>query len=442
MSSSSPLLGLSELKITSPKFTFLSSIDIGFCPVNQPTLKTCSLENNDSSVLNFSFEESAEFKVTPKSGHILPKSKTNITISFTPSEATAIVSVIVLRIDEEEFPIKISAIGKYPFLSINTMKLDFQTLLVTKQLTKELIIKNQSQVEANFKINQVLDDDFKDFCFSLDVKEGRVPPKSSFLVKITFRPTVVSLISVAHFNIECPGGNLLTFECTGIAVGYEVQLSSMSINFGEVKINNSSSRLLTINNESETTTKYEFFNDEGGIFEFANKKAKIKGKSNVRIIIKFTPKQTICYYERVYCIVRNHCLLYVDLIGCCYDLLIKPLPLTQNHVEMFRRRVIEGRISKIDFKYLENSMTTLKLNNNNNESIRKTNASLMLTPTKEGALGEDSMIMPEESLGNFMENQTVLHKELILELKSEKRILQFSVRTYFSHMLTNHLIIF
>jgi hypothetical protein len=44
------------------------------------------------------------------------------------------------------------------------------------------------------------------------------------------------------------------------------------------------------------------------------------------------------------------------LIGTCYDLLIRPLPLIQQHVDTFRKRVIEGRISAIELKYIENNM--------------------------------------------------------------------------------------
>ena len=65
---------------------------------------------------------------------------------------------------------------------------------------------------------------------------------------------------------------------------------------------------------------------------------------------------TICYYERIYCLVRNHSLLYVDLIGTCYDLLIQPIPLLQKHIDAFRGRVILGKLTEIDFKYMENAM--------------------------------------------------------------------------------------
>lgn len=66
---------------------------------------------------------------------------------------------------------------------------------------------------------------------------------------------------------------------------------------------------------------------------------------------------------------RNHLLLYIDLIGTCYDLLIRPVPLLQVHVDTFRKRVIEGRISAIELKYIENNIL-LKLAKRGSEEDR------------------------------------------------------------------------
>ena len=37
---------------------------------------------------------------------------------------------------------KLSAIGKYPFVTINKEKIDFETLLVGKTIEKDVILKN------------------------------------------------------------------------------------------------------------------------------------------------------------------------------------------------------------------------------------------------------------------------------------------------------------
>lgn len=43
--------------------------------------------------------------------------------------------------------------------------------------------------------------------------------------------------------------------------------------------------------------------------------------------------------------------LYVDLIGVCYDILTKPIPLMQRHIDIYRHKVIMGihnRIRKVE----------------------------------------------------------------------------------------------
>lgn len=407
--------------------TLPEAIDFGFCPVNQSSHRSIQLDNFNSTPLFFQIEENEYFTASPNQGIISNRSKIHINIGFIPTEATAIVSTMIVNVQNEEPKIiKISAIGKYPFLSLSTIKLDFQALLVNKQISKELVIKNQSQVSARFNIKQIHDDEFKDHSFQFDVKSGEIPSKSSFLIKITYKPTVVNLISVAHFDVECPGGNLLTFECSGVGTGYVVFLSTQSINFGETRLRSEKSRLLTIHNESETPTKYEFFNEEGNIFEFSNKKGIIPANSNSRIIVKFNPRATMPYYERVYCIVRHHSVLYLDLLGTCYDLLIKPLPILQSHVDQFRGRVIEGRLNKIDFKYLENSMISIK---NGMGALNKSGISqLSQSITKENPQAADELI-DKEGAGEIHENnenQIMLHKELFQENKSDKRILLIS----------------
>lgn len=87
---------------------------------------------------------------------------------------------------------------------------------------------------------------------------------------------------------------------------FDVYLSTSSINYNEVRLGQMVSRMFTINNASDLPTKYEFYNQPGNIFSFSKTKGVVPAKSNCRIIIYFNPSHTVNYYERVYCIVRNH----------------------------------------------------------------------------------------------------------------------------------------
>lgn len=70
------------------------------------------------------------------------------------------VAIAILHVKgEESVKIKISGIGKYPYLDINTKKIDFETLLVGKKKviiiikkSKEIILHNSSKVRAVFTV--------------------------------------------------------------------------------------------------------------------------------------------------------------------------------------------------------------------------------------------------------------------------------------------------
>ncbi|EAR97146.2 MSP (major sperm protein) domain protein (macronuclear) [Tetrahymena thermophila SB210] len=348
------------------------SIDFGFQAVNQTQEKVFTLENKNDYQVEWNFE-SEIFQVFPSFGTLDAKGgKQTVVISFTPQEASAILNTIILNIDKEKPRIiKVSGIGKYPFIQPQARKIHFNTLLVGKSLTREVIVKNLSQVGTKFTITKLINDEFKDSSFSINCSSGFIPPQSSFLVSITYKPQVEGLCSIAHWKIEAPGGNSAQISAIGDAEGFNIRLSDQSINFGEVKIETEASRILTIYNDSDLPTKYQFYIDQNSIFSISKPKGIIKDHSYVRMLVQFVPRHTICYYQRVFCVVQNHKVIYVDLIGTCYDLLFKPLPLVQQQIDSFRKRVIEGRLSNIDMKYMENSIL-LKIQQNSPLSKRKT----------------------------------------------------------------------
>lgn len=61
------------------------------------------------------------------------------------------IASVVLKVFEGEEGtkvLKLSAIGKYAFLTINQEKIDFETLLVGKVADREILLKNNSLVPA------------------------------------------------------------------------------------------------------------------------------------------------------------------------------------------------------------------------------------------------------------------------------------------------------
>lgn len=185
-----------------------------------------------------------------------------------------------------------------------------------------------------------------------------------------------------------------------------MSLSAKSIHFGEVSLGNNTNRLLNIINDSDLPTTFQFFTDDKNVFSFSKIEGTVNAKSQTRIIITFTPQATTNYYERIYCVVRNHSVLYVDLIGTCYDILNKPVPLMQRHVDIYRHKVIMGIHNKMramgKFGMLTDGTQTEGLNYSSME--------------------EELEVMHEIAIDD--PNQVVLHKEMFLEMSSENRDLK------------------
>ena len=158
---------------------------------------------------------------------------------------------------------------------------------------------------------------------------------------------------------------------------------------------NSTSRLVTLENQSEVQCSFKFFTDNNSVFLFKKTEGVINSKSNTRLVIYFAPKETVSYYQRVFCVIKNHLVLYIDLIGTCYDILQRPLPLSQKDIEAFRNHVLMGTVNK----------------------LVETAPSLMNQPL-ENVFAVSAEIPMDEP------NQIALHKEMLQDLKD--RMVSFS----------------
>ncbi|EGR30774.1 hypothetical protein IMG5_123900 [Ichthyophthirius multifiliis] len=332
------------------------SIDFGFQAVYQSQTRKFYLQNPNEYPIDFNFE-SKIFHINPQIGKLMPKQVQQIQIQFTPFEASALVSTVILNIEKEDARIiKISGVGKYVYLQLSSKKVNFGKLLIGKSLIKQISIKNISQVQTEFTIQKKNTDENIHQAFFLDAKEGQIPGNSIFLLNINFKPQLQDLVYIQHWEILFPGGNPVEFSVIGEGEGFDVFFDVKSVNFGEIKIGNQQSKLVKLYNNSDMECRYQIFNELGNVFQANNQIGVIKGKSHVRILILFQPINTICYYERIFCVLGHKKILFLDVLGTCYDLLFKPLPIVQNQIDNFRQRIIEGRVSFIDFKYMENSI--------------------------------------------------------------------------------------
>jgi len=257
-------------------------------------------------------------------------------VTFNSEEAKVVIVAVVINLSQGETErsrvIKMSAMSKFPFIVLNKDEIDFESLLVGKTMSHKVTVKNSSLVQTNIKVEKIKDDE-KDNAFSTNFSEGVLPPHSEAFITIEYKPQVAGTISCCYYRITSDGGNELSLSCKGEAEGFSVQLSANSVQFGEVSTGNSSNRLINVMNNNDMPATFQFMADKNNLFSFSQTEGTIKPYSFTRIIVTFIPPKTGNYYERVFCLIRNHRVLYVDLMGTCFDILCKPIPLMQRHVD-------------------------------------------------------------------------------------------------------------
>lgn len=155
---------------------------------------------------------------------------------------------------------------------------------MTKPTTKEVVLKNSSEVPANFQIVDQ-NSEFPDNFYAIQPNEGTIPPKMNFSVKFVYNPQFCDHDDISKFKMICESGNQIDLKCKGRSKRFSVTLSTQSLNFGEIKLDSFSNKVISLANTSELDAEFEFFTDSGNIFSFSETKGIIQRESAKKIII-------------------------------------------------------------------------------------------------------------------------------------------------------------
>lgn len=288
-------------------------LDFNFVPAKNTAEKKITLDNSAGTKnIYFKIINHKGFCISPTEGILSKASKVDITITVFSHEAEVIIANVKIILDEASSKVlKLSLVSKYPQIKLNRYNLDFGNLLINKQKEMDLIIKNPEKVPANFEIHRlnpnIIDDQHT---FILNHTSGTIPENCSFLLKIRYVPLHAEVFSYESFEIRIKGGPTEIFNCYGKCYGLTASISSKQVNFESIEYGQFTSKVLRVYNLSDTETSFQFFYGDNGVFSFEPKQGIIKPKSNERISVYFNPKEHLTYYDRTFCLFKNH-LLFV-----------------------------------------------------------------------------------------------------------------------------------
>ena len=385
-------------------------IDFDFITVKTETIKYIHLENPADNNILFNIENAEGFIFEPSNGIIPKKKKLEIQIKIKPELANVLVANARIVLEQKYSKIiRLSFVSKYPFLHLNQSILEFGVIPIGKTSEQELIISNLESVPAHFTIERKSSQPGKQPCmFYISNLTGDIPPKSNYLLKILYKPIFPSTNSHEVFCLSTKGGNKITFSCKGSCIPLKTWVGTKYVNFNTVPLGKQIKKLFRIYNDSDLSTEFQIYHDNSGAFNFDITEGIIPGKTNVRINVTFRPYETMIYYQRIFCLIKNHMLFSIDLFGSCHNLLIKTPLIDYNQIELFRYKELKGyffntnnKASKID--------TYDKLNNSFNSNLNEF----------------DNNFEDIKKISDLNSHQTQLHKEMFWEPNSKTRLISF-----------------
>jgi len=179
----------------------MGGIDFGYCGVAFETSRSFTLSNVvprsvHGTTVRYSIEgDSPNFTYSHSNGVLQAGKKQEIMINFKADEAKVMIALILVKLQDvsngQELTrsLKVSAIGKYPFITVSTEMLDFDELLIGKTATKEVTVTNSSPVPLSFTIER-MNDDGKDNSISLSHDQCNLLPNTSNTVSVTYTPLI------------------------------------------------------------------------------------------------------------------------------------------------------------------------------------------------------------------------------------------------------------
>ncbi|CAG9583823.1 conserved hypothetical protein [Leishmania major strain Friedlin] len=354
------------------KLTLPPSHDFGYCAVGATAHAQVQLQNSGTAPVEFSWEVSTPFCILPSHAVLDEGEIMHITLLFTPTEGCTMVAQAVCRLtgtNDVIAALKISGIGKYPYICFQEPTAEERTLVVQMEAqqnsgsgsSKLIHVYNPSPVPVSVRIRRVDESLMCAFHFAVEgkvaVEQDDPNGEGTFLVsrgavqpvRIHYTPGSPGVIDFNTFQFDCAHGNSLQVELSGTTLGPRVTASISSLDYEAVDLEHMPpekqlTRHLTLRNASATDASFTWMNTlPGAAFSVVPHSGVVAAQSSLQVAITFRPTHPILYYRRLYLLIEGaKDVVGVDVLGGAYTSAMRPPTLTLADVEAARLRTERG----------------------------------------------------------------------------------------------------
>eukprot|EP00761_Pharyngomonas_kirbyi_P008384 gb/GECH01008395.1/.p1 GENE.gb/GECH01008395.1/~~gb/GECH01008395.1/.p1 ORF type:complete len:1352 (+),score=307.37 gb/GECH01008395.1/:1-4056(+) len=292
--------------------------DFGFVPISETATTTISLKNSTKQNLKFSWNVKSPFNVNPSQGIIEGGKSIRLEASFQVKQAAVFVASAVCELENEgSIVFKISGIGKYPFIKLEDSCLDFGQIGIGKEKEKSFTIENLSNVKAQVTTSRISDEIYQSFI--LNPSSFTIEPNSLKTIKACFKPFIPGLQCVDRFQFSTTSTSSSILELRGISSGPQLSFNRKIVDFGEIKKNSETTKMIKLSNYSQVSTRFYLKKSKQGTFSLNKNCGVIKENGKQIFKITFSSSFTGRFFNRIFCIPRSHPPIYFDVFGSVFD---------------------------------------------------------------------------------------------------------------------------
>lgn len=383
---------------TLPKheLAFEPVLDFKNCPVREAVSKKLSVKNVGELETAVEWTVKDPFKISPQHLLLKPGEESVCEIKFHPLSATgyeenalctfgspstlAIASAAVASSPASSpLPSNVSqqvnvrslvlkGAGKFSFLKVEREGLlDFGKVFNTGQSANSayslpLVLHNPSLVEAKFQI-QPSEPKHASKTFEFSRHSGVVPAQQSLKLEVVCLAPSANVTVVDYYTIKTVSGNTVALTCRAVGVGPSVSLSCSVLNFGDVNTGTTLSRAMSISNDSDFPTYYQFDLPSDATFNVSKPSGVIGKHSKIDFTVKFSPTECMNYWRPVFCLVENHKVLAVDFIGTGFDDRHRPATFQTKFLTRYKARLLSpNRLWQYHTEQLESMLKNQAVN--------------------------------------------------------------------------------
>ncbi|KAH6584138.1 hypothetical protein BASA61_007659 [Batrachochytrium salamandrivorans] len=229
-----------------------SLINLGICPILEPTTKQLMFKNHGRFPLEYSIKAAYPLKVIPAQGCVLGLETGTVNIQWNPSGGYELRTQLSMVTNIGKYQIVVRGKAILPEIHVSNMYLDYGICAVGFQYRNAFIVENKGKAPVHFSIPSC-----KDPSFSTEISGGVLGPKEMIEIEVCFKPSYMGKVT-SSFMVECKGVHYKEIVVVGVGGSMDVVISPNSINIGRCPYNLKIYEHITITNNGDVTLHVDF----------------------------------------------------------------------------------------------------------------------------------------------------------------------------------------